>query len=381
MSSTGLAQLLTRRYREYFESRPAVPFAVRPLGEEQLAFGSGEPTFTFTVQDRRGERALASLDQFRVAVAYLKGWLDLDGDMMTALSMRDFFKDFHPIAWLGRFVPLVGRGIAQDSKNISSHYDRETEFFLTFLDNRHRCYTQGVFATDDEPLEDAMTRKMDVAIDMLGVQPGDHVLEVGGGWGAFMEYAAKRGIRVTSLTLAQESEKYLQDMIDDQGLQARVVREHLLKYRSDEKYDAIVNMGTTEHLPNYKATLKKYAELLRPGGKVYLDSLAMTGKFHVSTFMGRYIYPGQSSPLLLHQYLRNVAKSPFRLLEVYDERHDYYLTCKAWAERLDAEKDQIVARWGEGLYRQFRLFLWASATSFDTGKVQAYRWCLQLPAR
>ena len=54
-----------------------------------------------------------------------------------------------------------------DRATISQHYDEDSEFFLTFLDRRHRCYTEGVFACDDEPLEDAMTRKMDLAIDAL----------------------------------------------------------------------------------------------------------------------------------------------------------------------------------------------------------------------
>ena len=54
-----------------------------------------------------------------------------------------------------------------------------------------------MFAADDEPLEDAMTRKMDLALDAIEVKPGDHVLEVGGGWGAFAEHAARRGIEVT----------------------------------------------------------------------------------------------------------------------------------------------------------------------------------------
>ncbi len=88
------------------------------------------------------------------------------------------------------------------------------------MDTRHRCYTQGVFASDDEPLEDAMTRKMDLAIEALGVKPGDHVLEVGGGWGAFLEHAGKRGIKVTALTLAEESERYLNGLIDREGLPA-----------------------------------------------------------------------------------------------------------------------------------------------------------------
>ena len=70
----------------------------------------------------------------------------------------------------------------------------------------------------------------------------------------------------------------------------------MLEYSSPRRYDAIVNMGVTEHLPDYRATLRKYAELVKPGGRVYLDALAMRTKHNVSTFAGRYIYPGKSSP-------------------------------------------------------------------------------------
>ena len=158
-----------------------------------------------------------------------------------------------------------------------------------------------------------------------------------------------------------------------------MVRQHIFGYTANERYDAIVNMGVTEHLPDYRTTLRKYAELLKPGGRVYLDALAMRRKHLASTFMKRYIYPGNSAPLLLHQYLRNVARSPFELLCLEDDRHNYFLTCRAWAIRLDAARDEVVARWGEPLYRRFRLFLWGSAAGFDTGLVQAYRWVLRLP--
>jgi len=248
------------------------------------------------------------------------------------------------------------------------------------MDTRHRCYTQGVFAGDDEPLEDAMTRKMDLAIAAIGVQPGDHVLEVGGGWGAFTEYAGRQGIQVTTLTLSEESERYLADLIAANDLPAEVVRAHVLRYEAPHRYDAIVNMGVTEHLPNYRASLRAYAGLLKPGGRIYLDALAMRAKHRVSTFMSRYIYPGESSPLLLHSYLRQVARSPFELISVEDDRHNYYLTCREWARRLDAAHDEVVRRWGDNLYRRFRIFLWGSAAGFDTGLVQAYRWVLRLPA-
>jgi cyclopropane-fatty-acyl-phospholipid synthase len=381
MTEADVIARLERRYNSYFADRRPVTFAVTTLSGVKHTFGSGEPVFTIIVSTPKGAKALASLDQLQVAVAYLRGDLDVDGDVMTVLGMRKFFPDIHPIAWLARFAPALLRGNAEhDRRSISAHYDRESDFFLTFMDTRHRCYTQGVFASDDELLEDAMTRKMDIAIEAIGAKPGDHILEVGGGWGAFVEHAGKRGIRVTTLTLAEESERYLSDFIAARNLPATVVRRHVLEYSTGERFDGIVNMGVTEHLPNYKASLRKYAELVKPGGAVYLDALAMRAKHRVSTFMSRYIYPGESSPLLLHSYLRQVARSPFELISVADDRHNYYLTCREWARRLDAARDDVVRRWGDPLYRRFRIFLWGSAAGFDTGLVQAYRWVLKLPA-
>jgi len=381
VNASDVIAALQRRYQTFFATEPAIPFAVATGSGSAHLFGSGDPRFTITIKDQRGAKALAALDQFQVAVAYLQGWLDVDGDLAEALKMRSFFKDFHPVQFLSRFTPgaLIKGRKEHDRAAISQHYDEDSEFFLTFLDSRHRCYTEGVFVSDDEPLEDAMTRKMDLALDAIEVKPGDRVLEVGGGWGAFSEHAAKRGIDVTTTTLAVESERYLKGLFEREQLPVKVVRQHIFGYTSDQKYDAIVNMGVTEHLPDYKTTLAKYAELLRPGGRVYLDALAMRRKHVVSTFMKRYIYPGNSAPLLLHQYLKQVAHSPFELLSVEDDRHNYYLTCREWAVRLDARREEIVERWGEPLYRRFRLFLWGSAAGFDTGMVQAYRWVLRLP--
>ncbi len=379
VTTSDMIAAVQHRYETFFATKPETPFAVEADGTKHT-FGSGEPMFTIKIDDPRGAKALGSLDQFAVAVAYLNGWLDVDGDLAEALKMRAFFRDIHPIAWVSQFVPSLLRGRKEsDKRAISHHYDEDSDFFLSFLDDRHRCYTEGVFASDDELIEDAMTRKMDLAIEALGVKAGDHVLEIGGGWGAFVEHAGKRGIEVTTLTLSKESEAYLNGLIEREQLPARVIREHIFAYTSATKYDGIVNMGVTEHLPNYKTTIKKYAELIKPGGYVYLDALAMRAKHNISTFMSRYVYPGGQSPLLLHAYLEEVNDSPFRVISVQDDRHNYALTCRRWAEKLDSKRTEIVDRFGEPLYRRFRLFLWGSAAGFDTGLVQAYRWVLQMP--
>ncbi len=381
MARSDMETVLRRRYDSYFADGTGPAFEVRRARGEAFALGAGEPLFRLIINDDRGTDALRSLDQFQIILAYLNGSLDIDGDMLTALKARGMFRDIHPLAWLGQFLPtMVGLGKRNDANSISAHYDRESEFFLSFLDTRHRCYTQGMFASDDESLENAMTRKMATALDSLELSPGARVLEVGSGWGAFMQYAASRGMDVTATTLSVESEQYLNSLVEREGLSARVYREHFLRFQSEQKFDAIVNMGVTEHLPNYPATIAQYCTLLKPGGRVYLDALAMRSGHRVSTFMKKYIYPGRSTPVVLHRYLSAVAHSPMEVLSVDDERHNYYLTCLAWARRLDASRDEVTRRWGEQLYRSFRLFLWGSAAAFDSHLVQAYRWVLRKPA-
>jgi cyclopropane-fatty-acyl-phospholipid synthase len=70
---------------------------------------------------------------------------------------------------------------------------------------------------------------------------------------------------VTSLTISRASEEFIRALVDREGLPSRVVREHLMEHTPDEPYDAIVNLGVTEHLPTIRGTLKKYQSLLKPG--------------------------------------------------------------------------------------------------------------------
>jgi cyclopropane-fatty-acyl-phospholipid synthase len=225
-----------------------------------------------------------------------------------------------------------------------------------------------------------MTRKLDFAIDAVGAKPGDRVLDIGGGWGAFTEHAGRRGIRVTSLTISAESERFLNGLIAREALPCTVLLEHLFEHRPAEKYDAIVNLGVTEHLPDYRRTLEVYRSLLKPGGRIYLDASAHREKHSESTFLERHIYPGNGSLLCLHEYLAEVAKSPFRVRAVHDDRHNYELTSLHWARALDRHREEIERRWGGELYRKFRLYLWGCVDGFRRDMIQAYRWVMELPA-
>jgi cyclopropane-fatty-acyl-phospholipid synthase len=276
--------------------------------------------------------------------------------------------------------PRLWTDVKQDKDHISQHYDFDADFFLTFLDNRHRCYSHGVFQSGDESLEDAMTQKLDYAIEAVGARPGDRVLDVGGGWGAFLEYAGKKDLNVTSLTISKVSEGFLNGIIAKEKIPCTVRYQHLHEHKPDKPYDAIVVLGVTEHLPHYRRSLSLYASMLKPGGKIYLDACAMRKKYDVSSFFRRHIYPGNGTPMCLHKYLKAVASSPFSLESVRDDRQSYGLTCRHWAERFDAARAEIERRWGSAQYRKFRLYLWGSYDGFKRDYLQAYRVVLGLPA-
>ena len=252
------------------------------------------------------------------------------------------FNDRHPLTSGWRFLrPRLFGQVDSDKKWIADHYERDADFYLAFLDRRHRCYSQALFASPDESLEDAQTRKLDAAADALGLRPGARVLDVGGGWGAFTEHGGRRGLHVTSLTISKASEQFIQGLIDRQSLPCRVLRQHLMEHESPEPYDGIGNLGVTEHLPDYPATLKAYQRLLKPGGFIYLDASAARESHDYSAFLLRHLFPGNGTTLCLHTYLEAVANSPFEVLRVHNDRENYRLTAWHWACNLDARRAEI----------------------------------------
>ena len=179
-----LVAILQRRYQSFFSPARAVPFALRTSTGLSYTFGDGEPAFAIVAVRENGVAALRTLDLSRIAEAYVRGDLEIDGDLRRALMLRTAFADRHPIAFLWRFIqPLLFGQVRSDAKWISRHYDFPAEFYLCFLDDRHRCYSQGIFARDDEPLADAMTRKLDFALEAIGATAGSRVLDIGGGLG------------------------------------------------------------------------------------------------------------------------------------------------------------------------------------------------------
>ena len=169
----------------------------------------------------------------------------------------------------------------------------------------------------------------------------------------------------------------MSDLIRRLELPCRIMNQDFLDYTAPAPYDAIVILGVMEHLPDYPAVLRQCQDLLKPGGRVYLDASAFRKKYSKPTFVSRYIFPGDHSYFCLHEFLACVAGSQMEVLAVHNDRRNYLLTCTAWAEKLEAARDEIISRWGDKLYRRFRLYLWGSAHAFLTAGMDAYRVVLE----
>lgn len=377
--SVTLYDQILRRIQRRLVNQVRIPFEIKLWGGRVYRFGEGEPAVDIVVKDRNGLVALGRLDELGICEAYMAGSLDVVGDMLHFVGLRSTLSDRHPMTNIWRRIApwLLGRS-STNRQAIAAHYEFPNDFYLRFMDST-RCYSQAVFVYDDEPLESAQRRKLDFALDACRVKPGDHVLDVGCGWGSFTEHAGRKGIRVTSLTISRQSETFVKDLIERLDLPAKVLNEDFLVHQSPEPYDAIVILGVMEHLPDYPAVLRRLEHLLKPGGRLYLDASAFREKHVKPTFVSRYVFPGDHSYFCLHDFLAAVAKTQLDVSAVLDDRHNYYLTCKAWAENLEAAREEITRRWGEALYRRFHLYLWGSAYAFLNRGMDAYRVVLERP--
>jgi cyclopropane-fatty-acyl-phospholipid synthase len=328
----------------------------------------------FRVRLRRTDAFARGLDERAIAEAYVDGEFDIEGDMLRAFDIRARLVDRVPLGqffriWLGHFFR---RRTTVNRRAIDFHYSLGDDFYLSFLDTRYRIYTHGIYHRDDETLEEAMEHKMEQAFRALGLRPGMRLLDIGAGWGASEQYFGSRGIHVTGLTIGDDSRRFVEDLIHRERLTAEVKLEDFLVHRPAEPYDAIVILGVIEHIPDYRRFAARVWECLKPGGLIYLDASASREKYSVGSFAREYIWTGTHTYLVLQDLVREFLYHGIDVLEVQNETRHYGLTCADWSLRFDAVRERIVSRWGERLWRAWRLYLWGGAHAFLTNDLQAY---------
>lgn len=238
--------------------------------------------------------------------------------------------------------------ISGSKKNIAAHYDLGNDLFRNFLDPT-MTYSSGYFESADSTMEQASVAKLDRICRKLGITHGDHVVEIGTGWGSFALHAAEHyGCRVTTTTISEEQYQLANERVIAHGLenQIKIVKKD---YRLLEgQYDKLVSIEMIEavgleYLGNY---FEKCAALLKPAGKMLIQAITIADQhFEFSKrnvdFIQRYIFPGGALPSVTE--LTNTATNctDLRMTALEDITHHYARTLRFWREKFYNNVDAI----------------------------------------
>jgi len=285
-----------------------------------------------------------------IGESYMAGeWTSPDTVALVRLAVRNLRlldAGFPLASWARRTAArwrhrLRGNSLRGSRRNIREHYDLGNGFYKLFLDAR-MVYSCGIFARPDDALETAQLHKLDLICRKLNLQPGDRVLEIGSGWGAFAFHAAQNyGAHVTGLTLSGEQYSLTSQMISKTGVGSGSVRFLLRDYRNTNgQYDKIVSIEMFEAvgLPRYDEFFAACDRLLAPDGTMLLQFISLPDQ-EVTAYrkrvdwIQRYIFPGSElgSQMEIH---KSLARST-SLWAVQTEsfgRH-YARTLENWRER------------------------------------------------
>ena len=260
-------------------------------------------------------------------------------------------------------------------RNIAYHYDLSNDFYTRWLDPT-MTYSSAIFDEPGLSLEAAQQRKYQRLLDALEARPGDHILEIGCGWGGFAEEAARRGCRVTGVTLSREQLAFARNRIRKAGLDGLVTLE-FRDYRDiAEEYDHIVSIEMFEAVGEryWPLYFEKIGACLRPGGKAALQIITIDGSAYQyyrrrTDFIQRYIFPGGMLPPV--ERLEQLAQDAgLAIEERYLHGHDYARTLKHWHRAFDACRDEISALgFDEGFRRMWKYYLSYCETGFLLGRI------------
>jgi cyclopropane-fatty-acyl-phospholipid synthase len=351
---------------------------ILPNGEERLVTGEGadarfKATVRFTDIDAFRQIALSGAIGF--AEAFIDGqWEteDLAGVIKWAVhnaesspTLRNKGRRRGKLNVLRR-KNLIGHiqrrnSIKNSRRNISEHYDLGNEFYSLWLDST-MTYSSARFVTGQESLEEAQTAKYEALCQKLRLQRGEHVLEIGCGWGGFTEHAVKHyGVRVTGITISEEQLKFANERYERVGIadQAKAIFQD---YRTLEgQFDKIASIEMLEavgeeYLETYFAACDR---LLKPEGLIGLQYITVPDSRHDRLkkdvdFIQKHIFPGSLllSVFRINEALRSTGE--FFMHGCEDLGDSYARTLRMWREtfntKLDAVKqlgfdDSFIRKW------------------------------------
>ncbi len=361
--------------------------------DTHMVFGNAHMPFgaTLKIHDWRACSRIMRAGDIGFAEAYAARWLESpDLTALLRLAIRNeealepaLFGGVVAQCWY-RLRHLLRANTREGSKrNIHAHYDLGNAFYALWLDPSW-TYSSALFDGDHSlSLQEAQGRKYQRIIDVLGLQPGDRVLEIGCGWGGFAEHAARQGIRVHGLTISSAQLAHAIERIERQGL-AELVELELRDYRDiTGEYDAVVSIEMFEavgekYWPDY---FKAVSRRLRPGGKALVQSITIGERYFPryrssADFIQQYIFPGGMLPSV-ERFIQHAAQANLATQDVFPFGADYAETLRRWDKQCTAMHQQITAQgFDDHFQRIWHMYFAYCEAAFDEGRTNVVQFIL-----
>jgi cyclopropane-fatty-acyl-phospholipid synthase len=353
----------------------------------KLEFGPGDgKVLTIRLTDRKAAFAIARNPRLGLGEAYMDGRILIeDGDILDLMELvtganrwedggagrKAIRKGKSPFKALFRAKNVAKRA----RKNVAHHYDIGNDLYRLFLDDDLQ-YSCAYFTDPCNSLEQAQLDKKAHIAAKLALEPGQHVLDIGCGWGGTALYLNRvAGVRVTGVTLSEEQLKVARERAKAAGV-ADQVKFELIDYRHvEEQFDRIVSIGMFEHVgaAHYEEFFAKCRELLKPDGVMLLHTIGKLGKASApDPFTDKYVFPGYHLPSISQM---SAASEKVRLIttDIETLRLHYAYTLRHWLERTRKAKAKIVALYDERFFRMWEFYLAGGVVAFESGSMCNYQ--------
>ncbi|EGS9999889.1 class I SAM-dependent methyltransferase [Clostridium perfringens] len=346
------------------------PFDLEYWDGEIIKYGEGEPEFKLIIKNFPSKKELLSDPSVALGEAYMKGDIDIEGDLQkffeSIIRNKDSFMNKNTVFRLASKIKAPS--LIKSKKDIAHHYDIGNDFYSLWLD-KTMSYSCGYFKNPTDTLYDAQMNKIHHILKKLNLKEGQHLLDIGCGWGYLIIEAAKLyKVKALGITLSEEQFKKAKERIKQEGLED-LVDVQLMDYRNLEKsnleFDRIVSVGMAEHVghANLPLFFKNVDSVLKESGLFLLHNITNLIETEGNKWITTYIFPGGYLPTLREE-LNIAADINFRTLDVESLRLHYMKTleewCKNFMNHLDEERDMF----DDEFLRMWHLYLATCAAAF-----------------
>jgi len=298
--------------------------------------------------------------------SYIVGWWDVDAldVFFTKLLSVDIENKLRKNPVL---IFSILKGVAFNLQRMQvfkvgeKHYDKGNDLFNKMLDKR-LTYSCGYWK-DAATLDEAQEAKLDLICRKLHLQKGDRVLDIGSGWGSFINFAAENyGVECVGITISREQVNYANTYRGDLPVETRF-QDYL---EVNEQFDHIVSIGMFEHVgkKNYRTFMKKVNSLLKDDGLFLLHTIGTSylSKRSGDPWVSKYIFPNSELPSL--DQIITGAKNLFVTEDLHSFGADYERTLIEWEKNFVSNWDKLKETYDELFYRMWRYYLLSFVGTF-----------------